>query len=46
MQLSVGPPLAGVPFFDGTIRRGDKRQPYTNFLWLRCTKWFDCIDTA
>ena len=43
MQLSVGPPLAGVcAFFDGTIRRGDKRQPYTNsFRRLSCTKWFE-----
>ena len=32
MQLGVGPPLAGAPFFDGTIRRGDKCQPYDNWF--------------
>ena len=31
VELSVGP-LAGVPLFDGAIRRGDKRQPFTNWL--------------
>ena len=28
MRFSEGLPLAGVPSFDGTIRRGDERQPY------------------
>ena len=32
MQWRVGPPIAGVPLFDDTIRRGDKRQPYLNWF--------------
>ena len=32
MQLKVGPPLAGAPFFEWTRRLGDKRQPYT--VWF------------
>ena len=44
MQLSVGPPLAGVPFSTRTIRRGDERQPYTNgFLPVES---YEVISTA
>jgi hypothetical protein len=48
MEWSVGLPLAGVPLFNGTIRRGDKRQPYTNWFFRRFSrpKQFDCVDIS
>ena len=44
IRVSVGPPLAAVPVFKRTMRRGDKRQPYgPDISAIVAASWFNSV---